>query len=65
MRTDTTRLILIFHIMYLLAPLISHSQVKPLIWVEARVEKHARSRVEVLVKARSQFRERRYMLAYA
>ncbi|WOG95342.1 hypothetical protein DCAR_0414657 [Daucus carota subsp. sativus] len=34
------------------------TKVKPLIWVEARVEKHARSRVEVLVKARSQFRER-------
>ena len=35
-------------------------QVKPLIWVEAQVEKHSRSRVEIMVKARSQFKERRY-----
>ncbi|KAL7618928.1 hypothetical protein Lser_V15G01059 [Lactuca serriola] len=34
------------------------TQVKPLIWVEAQVERHARSRIEMLVKARSQFRER-------
>ncbi|KAM7471276.1 hypothetical protein LguiA_009459 [Lonicera macranthoides] len=34
------------------------SQVKPLIWVEAQIERYARSRVEMLVKARSQFRER-------
>jgi len=32
--------------------------VKPLIWVECQVEKHSRSRVEYLVKARSQFKER-------
>ncbi|XP_076937039.1 AP-1 complex subunit mu-2-like, partial [Bidens hawaiensis] len=34
------------------------TQVKPLIWVEAQIEKHARSRIEMLVKARSQFRAR-------
>lgn len=34
------------------------TQVKPLIWVEATVERHSRSRVEYLVKARSQFKER-------
>ncbi|KAM0035127.1 putative clathrin adaptor, mu subunit, Longin-like domain superfamily, AP complex, mu/sigma subunit [Helianthus debilis subsp. tardiflorus] len=34
------------------------TQVKPLIWVEAQIEKHARSRIEMLVKARSQYRER-------
>ncbi|XP_016692806.1 AP-1 complex subunit mu-2 isoform X2 [Gossypium hirsutum] len=34
------------------------TQVKPLIWVEAQVEKHSRSRVEFMVKARSQFKER-------
>lgn len=35
-------------------------QVKPLIWVEAQVEKHSKSRIEIMVKARSQFKERRY-----
>ncbi|PIN21191.1 Adaptor complexes medium subunit family [Handroanthus impetiginosus] len=34
------------------------TQVKPLIWVEAQVERYARSRVEMMVKARSQFKER-------
>ncbi|XP_034909941.1 AP-1 complex subunit mu-2 [Populus alba] len=34
------------------------TQVKPLIWVEAQVERHSRSRVEIMVKARSQFKER-------
>ncbi|XP_071710373.1 AP-1 complex subunit mu-2-like [Rutidosis leptorrhynchoides] len=34
------------------------TQVKPLIWVEALIEKHARSRIEMLIKARSQFKER-------
>ncbi|KAH9773048.1 AP-1 complex subunit mu-2 [Citrus sinensis] len=38
-----------------------NTQVKPLIWVEAQVERHSRSRVEILVKARSQFKERRLM----
>ncbi|KAK6023274.1 adaptor complexe medium subunit family protein [Ostertagia ostertagi] len=31
-------------------------QVKPLIWVEAVVEKHTHSRVEYMVKAKSQFK---------
>ncbi|KAL9327994.1 hypothetical protein ACSQ67_002997 [Phaseolus vulgaris] len=34
------------------------TQVKPLIWVEASVEKHSKSRMEIMVKARSQFKER-------
>eukprot|EP01086_Lenisia_limosa_P000545 TRINITY_DN10971_c0_g1_i1.p1 TRINITY_DN10971_c0_g1~~TRINITY_DN10971_c0_g1_i1.p1 ORF type:complete len:425 (+),score=97.60 TRINITY_DN10971_c0_g1_i1:140-1414(+) len=34
------------------------TQVKPLIWVEAQVEPHSRSRIEFLIKARSQFKER-------
>ncbi|XP_059642638.1 AP-1 complex subunit mu-2-like [Cornus florida] len=34
------------------------TQVKPLIWVEARVETYSKSRIEITVKARSQFRER-------
>ncbi|XP_057804297.1 AP-1 complex subunit mu-2-like [Salvia miltiorrhiza] len=34
------------------------TQVKPLVWVEARVERYSRSRVEMMVKARSQFKER-------
>eukprot|EP00898_Chlorokybus_atmophyticus_P003282 jgi/Chlat1/3955/Chrsp26S08868 len=34
------------------------TQVRPLIWVECTVERHSRSRVEYLVKARSQFKER-------
>lgn len=32
--------------------------VKPLIWVECTVEKHSRSRIEYLVKAKSQYKER-------
>eukprot|EP00959_Pyramimonas_sp_CCMP1952_P434573 9099658-Pyramimonas_sp.AAC.2 len=32
--------------------------VKPLIWVECHVERHSKTRVEYLVKARSQFKER-------
>ncbi|CAI5439198.1 unnamed protein product [Caenorhabditis angaria] len=32
------------------------TQVKPLIWVEASVERHAHSRVEYMVKAKSQFK---------
>lgn len=35
-------------------------QAKPLIWVEAQVERHSKSRIEIMVKARSQFKERRY-----
>ncbi|KAG6759009.1 hypothetical protein POTOM_035473 [Populus tomentosa] len=38
------------------------TQVKPLIWVEAQVERHSRSRVEIMVKARSQFKERRVLV---
>ncbi|PHT48265.1 AP-1 complex subunit mu-2 [Capsicum baccatum] len=34
------------------------TQVKPLVWVEAQVERHSKSRVEILVKARSQFKDR-------
>ncbi|KAF6157456.1 hypothetical protein GIB67_004394 [Kingdonia uniflora] len=34
------------------------TKVKPLIWVEAQVERHSKSRIEILVKARSQFKER-------
>ncbi|KAB2633321.1 lysM domain receptor-like kinase 3 [Pyrus ussuriensis x Pyrus communis] len=34
------------------------TQVKPLIWVEAQVENHSRSRIEFTVKARSQYKER-------
>ncbi|KAL8150126.1 hypothetical protein V2J09_019934, partial [Rumex salicifolius] len=34
------------------------TQVKPLVWVEAQVERHSRSRIEMTVKARSQFKER-------
>ncbi|XP_045812829.1 AP-1 complex subunit mu-2 isoform X2 [Trifolium pratense] len=40
------------------------TQVKPLVWVEANVEKHSKSRIEIMVKARSQFKERRiYFIA--
>lgn len=31
---------------------------RPLVWVEAMVERHSRSRTEYLVKAKSQFKER-------
>ena len=34
------------------------TQVKPLIWVEVKVERHSRTRIEYLVKARSQFKDR-------
>lgn len=34
------------------------TQVRPLIWVECNIERHSRTRVEYLVKARSQFKER-------
>ncbi|CAI0447512.1 unnamed protein product [Linum tenue] len=34
------------------------TQVRPLIWVESLVERHSRSRVELMVKARSQYKER-------
>ncbi|CAH1439045.1 unnamed protein product [Lactuca virosa] len=38
------------------------TQVKPLIWVEAQIERHSRSRMEIMVKARSQFKERKFLL---
>ena len=31
---------------------------KPLIWIESVIEKHAHSRVEIMVKAKSQFKRR-------
>merc|ERR1711892_569902 len=34
------------------------TQIKPLVWVESHIEKHAHSRVEIMVKARSQFKRR-------
>jgi hypothetical protein len=34
------------------------SQVKPLIWIESVIERHAHSRVEYMVKAKSQFKRR-------
>ena len=34
------------------------AQVKPLIWVESIVERHAHSRIEFMVKAKSQFKRR-------
>ncbi len=33
-------------------------QVKPLIWIESSIEKHSHSRVEYMVKAKSQFKRR-------
>ena len=35
------------------------THVKPLIWVEAVVEPHKHSRIEYMVKAKSQFKQRR------
>ncbi|KAG6470738.1 hypothetical protein ZIOFF_071815 [Zingiber officinale] len=40
------------------------TQVKPPIWVEAQVEKHSRSRIEITIKARSQFKERRVSVMF-
>ncbi|UXI17419.1 hypothetical protein NH340_JMT03362 [Sarcoptes scabiei] len=34
------------------------SNVKPLIWIESVIERHAHSRVEIMVKAKSQFKRR-------
>ncbi|KNA23466.1 hypothetical protein SOVF_024590 [Spinacia oleracea] len=36
------------------------TQVKPLIWIEAQVERYSKSRVEIMIKARSQFKDRSY-----
>ncbi|UJR14561.1 hypothetical protein I4U23_001557 [Adineta vaga] len=35
-----------------------NTQIKPLIWIESVVEKHAHSRVEYMIKAKSQFKRR-------
>merc|ERR1712050_246168 len=35
-----------------------NTHVKPLIWVESVIERHAHSRVEIMVKAKSQFKRR-------
>jgi len=35
-----------------------NTQIKPLIWIEAVVDKHQHSRIEYMVKARSQFKQR-------
>lgn len=35
-----------------------NTQIKPLIWIESQIEKHAHSRVEIMVKAKSQFKRR-------
>jgi len=35
-----------------------NTQVKPLIWVEAMVEPHSHSRIEYMIKAKSQFKQR-------
>merc|ERR1711892_1420236 len=34
------------------------THVKPLIWIESVIERHAHSRVEIMVKAKSQFKRR-------
>ena len=33
-------------------------KVKPLIWIESSIEKHSHSRVEYMIKAKSQFKRR-------
>jgi len=38
--------------------LLSYFQVKPLIWIESVIERHAHSRVEYMIKAKSQFKRR-------
>jgi len=35
-----------------------NTQVKPLIWIEAVVEPHSHSRIEYMIKAKSQFKQR-------
>lgn len=35
-----------------------NTHVKPLIWIESVIERHAHSRVEIMVKAKSQFKRR-------
>ena len=41
---------------YFISRLNTH--VKPLIWIESVIERHAHSRVEIMVKAKSQFKRR-------
>src|SRR5690606_7237905 len=36
----------------------TQSSMKPLIWIESVIERHAHSRVEILVKAKSHFKRR-------
>jgi AP-1 complex subunit mu len=38
--------------------LLLYFQVKPLIWIESVIERHAHSRVEYMIKAKSQFKRR-------
>ena len=38
--------------------LFVYLQVKPLIWIESVIERHAHSRIEFMVKAKSQFKRR-------
>ena len=42
-------------IIYKICP---YFQVKPLIWIESVIERHAHSRIEFMVKAKSQFKRR-------
>lgn len=35
-----------------------NTHIKPLIWIESHIERHARSRVEIMVKVKSQFKRR-------
>ncbi|XP_072129629.1 AP-1 complex subunit mu-1-like isoform X2 [Mobula birostris] len=35
-----------------------YTQVKPLIWIESSIEKYSHSRVEIMIKAKSQFKHR-------
>jgi len=35
-----------------------NTHVKPLIWIESVIEKHSHSRVEYMIKAKSQFKKR-------
>ena len=37
---------------------LSNMKVKPLIWIESVIERHAHSRIEYMVKAKSQFKRR-------
>lgn len=41
-----------------LLPVRAAAQVKPLLWIEAVVEPHSHSRIEYMIKAKSQFKQR-------